>query len=62
VVIDPDELNRLEARSSAQCQHVRSVATTRIERTGTIGPVLLGQIRETDADHGDVRTFEPAKF
>lgn len=47
VVIDPDELNRLEARSSAQCQHVRSVATTRIlERTGNIGPVLLGEVRE----------------
>lgn len=48
VVIDPDELNSLEARSSAQCQHVRSVATTRIhERTGNIGPVLLGEVRET---------------
>lgn len=48
VVIDPDELNRLTARSSAQCQHVRSVATTRIhERTGNIGPVLLGEVRET---------------
>lgn len=48
VVIDPDELNRLEATSSAQCQHVRSVATTRIHaRTGNIGPVLLGEVRET---------------
>ena len=48
VVIDPDELNRLEARSSAQCQHVRSIATTRIhDRTGNIGPVLLGEVRET---------------
>ena len=48
VVIDPDELNGLEARSSAQCQHVRSVATARIhQRTGSIGPVLLGEVRET---------------
>ena len=48
VVIDPDKFNRLEARSSAQCQHVRSVATTRIhQRTGNIGPVLLGEVRET---------------
>ena len=47
VVIEPDELNRLEATSSAQCQHVRSVATTRIhERTGNIGPMLLGEVRE----------------
>lgn len=48
VIIEPDDLNRLEARSSAQCQHVRSVATTRIhERTGNIGPALLGEVRET---------------
>ncbi len=47
VVVDPDELNRLEAPSSAQCQHVRSVATSRIhERTGNIGPVLLSEVRE----------------
>jgi len=48
VVIDPDELNGLDTRSSAQCQHVRSVATARIhQRTGSIGPVLLGEVRET---------------
>lgn len=48
VVIDPDEGNRLKAPSSAQCQHVRSVATTRIhERTGNVGPVVLGEVRET---------------
>lgn len=48
VVVDPDELNRLKAPSSAQCQHVRSVATSRIhERTGNIGPVLLNEVRET---------------
>ncbi len=48
VLIDPDEDNRLVARSSAQCQHVRSVATTRIhERTGSVGPMVLGEVRET---------------
>ena len=48
VVIDPDEDNRLSARSSAQCQHVRSVATARIrECTGNVGPVALGEVRET---------------
>ena len=48
VVVEPDGGNRLAARSSAQCQHVRSVASTRIhERTGTVGPVVLGEVRET---------------
>ena len=48
VVIDPDDGNHLAARSSAQCQHVRSVATTRIHhRTGNVGPVTLGEVRET---------------
>ncbi|OFE18760.1 PemK family transcriptional regulator [Humibacillus sp. DSM 29435] len=48
VLIDPDEDNRLVARSSAQCQQVRSVATTRIqERTGNVGPVVLNEVRET---------------
>jgi len=48
VLIDSDEDNRLVARSSAQCQHVRSVATTRIqERTGNVGPVVLNEVRET---------------
>lgn len=48
VVIAPDEGNRLTGPSAAQCQHVRSVATTRIhERTGSVGPVVLVEIRET---------------
>lgn len=47
VTIDPDEDNRLVAPSSAQCQHVRSVATTRIhQRIGNVGPVVLGEVRE----------------
>lgn len=48
VAIEPDDANGLTTRSAAQCQHVRSVATTRIhERTGSVGPVVLGEIRET---------------
>lgn len=48
VVIDPDEGNVLDERSSAQCQHVRSVATTRIHRRGgNVGSVILGEVRET---------------
>lgn len=48
VHIDPDEQNELAERSAAQCQHVRSVATIRIHaRTGNVGPVALGEIRET---------------
>lgn len=48
VIIDPDVGNQLMTLSSAQCQHVRSVATARIrEHTGSVGPVVLGEIRET---------------
>ena len=48
VIIDPDEANRLGEPCSAQCQHVRSVATSRIhERSGNVGPVVLGEVRET---------------
>lgn len=35
-------------RSSAQCQHGRSVATTRIHgHTGNVAPVVLREVRET---------------
>lgn len=48
VLIDPDAGNGLAAPSSAQCQHVRSVATTRIHhRLGHVGPVVLSEVRET---------------
>lgn len=48
VAIDADADNGLGAPSSAQCQHVRSVATSRIhDRTGDVGPVILGEVRET---------------
>jgi mRNA interferase MazF len=48
VLVEPDEANGLDARSAAQCQHVRAVATKRIrDRVGNVGPVVLGQIRDT---------------
>ncbi|WP_109474654.1 type II toxin-antitoxin system PemK/MazF family toxin [Ornithinimicrobium cavernae] len=48
MIIHPDEGNQLAAPSSALCQHVRSVATARIhERTGNVGPAILGEVRET---------------
>ena len=48
VIIDPDEGNQLVTLSSAQCQHVCSVAAARLgERTGSVGSVVLGEVRET---------------
>jgi mRNA interferase MazF len=48
VVVPPDEDNGLDHPSSAQCQHVRSVAVHRLGgRSGSVGPVVLAQIRET---------------
>lgn len=47
VAIHPDDGNGLDALSVAQCQHVRSIATARIhDRTGNVGPVVLGEVRE----------------
>lgn len=47
IVLEPDDDNGLTARSSAQCQHVRSVATARIEgRVGNVGPTVLDEVRE----------------
>lgn len=51
VVIEPDHANGLGDVSSAQCQHIRSVAVTRITALrGNVGPVVLGELRETLAD------------
>ncbi len=48
VRVDPDPGSGLDLPSSAQCQHVRSVAVARIgDPRGTVGPVALSQIRET---------------
>lgn len=48
VLVEPDDDNGLGAPSAAQCQHVHAVATTRIRaQVGNVGPVTLGQIRDT---------------
>ena len=48
VAIDPDPANGLEVRSAAQCQHIRGVATRRLEDTvGNVGPVVVAQVRNT---------------
>lgn len=50
VVIAPDAHNGLGAVSAAQCQHIRSVATTRVSaRIGNVGGVTLQQLRQTVA-------------
>lgn len=50
VVIEPDERNGLAAVSAAQCQHIRSIATTQVSaRIGNVGSVALRQIRSTVA-------------
>ena len=48
IVIEPDKNNGLDARSAAQCQHLRAVSPRRIVSTrGNVGPLNLTQIRET---------------
>lgn len=50
IVIEPDEANGLTARSAAQCQHLRTISTSRIVATrGNVGPAVLAQLRETIA-------------
>lgn len=47
VLIEPDQHNGLTTVSSAQCQHIRSVATTRVSvKIGNVGPTVLRQIRD----------------
>lgn len=50
VTVPADPANGLDVDSAAQCQHLRAVASQRIGRTlGNVGPVLLGQLRDTIA-------------
>ncbi len=57
VLIEPDESNGLVRPSSAQCQHIRAVATSRIEGVvGNVGSVTLSQIREIVGLILDLRT------
>lgn len=47
VEIEPDAENGLEQESAGQCQHIRSVAVSRIDRViGNVGEEVLTQIRE----------------
>lgn len=46
IVVEPDRQNGLSAVSAAQCQHIRSVATTRVSaKIGNVGPAVLRQLR-----------------
>ena len=50
VTVPADPANGLEVDSAAQCQHLRAVASQRIDRTlGNVGPMTLAQVRETIA-------------
>ena len=47
VRIQPDGSNGLDHASSAQCQHLRALSTSRVEKVrGNVGAVTLMQIRE----------------
>jgi mRNA interferase MazF len=50
IVIEPDDVNGLDERSAAQCQHLRAISPRRIlDVRGNVGAVMLGQLRETIA-------------
>lgn len=50
IPIEPDPLNGLETVSAAQCQHIRSVAASRVVLPiGNVGAVVLRQLRDTIA-------------
>lgn len=50
LVIEVDATNGLSDRSSAQCQHLRAVSTSRVGNVrGNVGPLALAQIRDTIA-------------
>jgi mRNA interferase MazF len=47
VQIEADRGNGLDARSAAQCQHVRAVSASRVSGVrGNVGPVVIRQVRE----------------
>jgi len=50
VVVEPNPGNGLRVTSAAQCQHLRSVASSRTAASlGNVGPLVLAQVRETVA-------------
>jgi mRNA interferase MazF len=47
VEIDADAANGLDVPSAAQCQHIRAVASRRVDHTrGNVGGAALAQIRD----------------
>jgi mRNA interferase MazF len=47
IQIPADQQNGLESESAAQCQHIRSVSTDRVESVrGNVGSAALSEIRE----------------
>ncbi len=47
VRIESDRANGLDRDSSVQCQHLRALSTSRVEKVrGNVGTVALAQIRE----------------
>ena len=50
VVVEPSPTDGLTAVSAAQCQHLRSVSTRRVQaRRGNVGSAVLAQVREAIA-------------
>ncbi len=50
VKVEPDAMNGLKVASSAQCQHIRAVSTSRISHVrGNVGGYVLEQLRDTVA-------------
>jgi mRNA interferase MazF len=48
VTIEPDSINGLQNQSAAQCQHIRAVATKRVDHViGNVGVPTVSQIRDT---------------
>lgn len=46
IIVEPDAANGLQRRSAAQCQHIRAVSTSRVERvSGNVGSAVILQIR-----------------
>jgi len=62
IILTPDNANGLTVESSAQCQHVRSVSTSRVlEVRGNVGGTALAQIRETIAVLLDLDRRHPSR-
>lgn len=50
VLVEPDSLNGLEAVCAARCQHIQSVARSRVSaQMGNVGAVALRHVRNAVA-------------